>query len=96
MNTLWIDTQNVIAGSLLTPSDWVIIKAKETGGHIPSALKTYRADVRTACNTRQTEIAAVPDVPALQELLFGNLTVTDSDGNETPNSAIATAWPTPI
>ena len=96
LKTLWIDTQNVIAGSLLTPSDWVIIKAKETGGHIPSALKTYRADVRTACNTRQTEIAAVPDVPALQELLFGNLTVTDSDGNETPNSAIATAWPTPI
>jgi len=84
LKTLWSNTQNEIAGSLLAPSDWVIIKAKETGGHIPSAWKTYRAAVRTACNTRQTEINAVADVPALMELLFGAATVTqqkkDSEG----------------
>lgn len=84
LKTLWSNTQNEIAASLLAPSDWVIIKAKETGGHIPSAWKTYRAAVRTACNTRQTEINAVADVPALKELLFGPATVTqqkkDSEG----------------
>ena len=84
LKTLWSNTQDQIAASLLAPSDWVIIKAKETGGHIPSAWKTYRAAVRTACNTRQTEINAVADVPALKELLFGLATVTqqkkDSEG----------------
>jgi hypothetical protein len=84
LKTLWSNTQDQIASSLLSPSDWVIIKAKETGTHIPATWKTYRAAVRTACNTRQTEINAVADVPALIELLFGAATVTqqkkDSEG----------------
>ena len=41
--------------------------------------------MRTACNTRQTEIDACADVAALKELLFGAATITqqqtDADGN---------------
>ncbi len=84
LKTQWSDTQTAIAASLLAPSDWRVIKAKETGTNIPSAWKTYRAAIRTACNTRQTEINAVADVPALIELLFGQPTITrqqtDSEG----------------
>jgi hypothetical protein len=84
LKTLWSATQGQIAASLLAPSDWRIIKAKETGTNIPSAWKTYRAAVRTACNTRQTEIGNAADVPALIELLFGAATITqqkkDSEG----------------
>jgi len=109
LKTLWKSKQDEIAASLLAPSDWRIIKAKETGTNIPSVWKTYRAAVRTACNTRQTEIDACADVPALKELLFGAATIqqqqTDADGNgvvdadgnpvmETvANPNIATAWP---
>ncbi len=112
LKTQWSDTQGEIAASLLAPSDWRIIKAKETGTNIPSVWKTYRAAVRTACNTRQTEIGNAADVPALKELLFGEPTITrqknDSEGKavvdsdnkpvmETvANPGIATAWPTPI
>ena len=85
LKTLWSATQGEIAASLLAPSDWRIIKAKETGTNIPSAWKTYRAAVRTACNTRQTEIGNAADVPALIELLFGQPTITrqqtDAEGN---------------
>ena len=85
LKTNWKAQQTTIASSLLTPSDWRIVKAKETGTNIPSAWKTYRAEVRTACNTRQTEIDACSDVPALKELLFGAATITrqqtDSEGN---------------
>ena len=84
LKTLWSATQGEIAASLLAPSDWRIIKAKETGTNIPSTWKTYRAAVRTACNTRQTEIGNAADVPALKELLFGQPTITqqkkDSEG----------------
>ena len=76
LKTQWSDTQTAIAASLLASSDWRIIKAKETGTNIPSAWKTYRAAIRTACNTRQTEINAVSDVPALKELFFGAATIT--------------------
>jgi hypothetical protein len=85
LKTQWSATQGEIAASLLAPSDWRIIKAKETGTNIPSTWKTYRAAVRTACNTRQTEIGNAADVPALIELLFGQPTITrqqtDADGN---------------
>ena len=109
LKTLWKSKQNDIAGSLIAPSDWRIIKAKETSTNIPTAWKTYRAAVRTSCNTRQTEIDACTTVEALKELLFGSETITrqqtdsdgngvvDSDGNavmETvANPSIATAWP---
>ena len=109
LKTLWKSKQNDIAGSLIAPSDWRIIKAKETSTNIPSAWKTYRAAVRTSCNTRQTEIDACTTVDELKELLFGSATITrqkadadgngvvDSDGNEVletvANPNIATAWP---
>ena len=84
LKTQWKSTQEQIAGSLIGPSDWRIIKAKETSTNIPTAWKTYRAAVRTSCNTRQTEIDACTTVEALKELLFGSATITrqktDSDG----------------
>ena len=85
LKTQWKATQNNIAGSLIAPSDWRIIKAKETSTNIPSVWKTYRAAVRTSCNTRQTEIDACTTVEELKELLFGSATITrqqtDADGN---------------
>ena len=112
LKTLWKQKQNEIAASLLAPSDWRVIKAQETGGTVATEWTTYRAAVRTACNTRQTEIDACQDVPALKELLFGTTTITraqtDTDGNEVvdddgntvmetvANPAIATAWPAEV
>jgi hypothetical protein len=108
LKTLWKAKQNEIAASLLAPSDWRIIKAKETSTNIPSTWKTYRAAVRTACNTRQTEIDGCSDVAALKELLFGAATIqqTDDDGNGVvdddgnavmiANPNLATAWPDPV
>jgi hypothetical protein len=85
LKTLWKSKQNEIAGTLIAPSDWRIIKAKETSTNIPSVWKTYRAAVRTSCNTRQTEIDACTTVEELKELLFGSATITrqqtDADGN---------------
>ena len=93
---------------MLAPSDWRVIKAKETSTNIPSTWKTYRAAVRTACNTRQSEIDACSDVAALKELLYGSAQiqqtddngdgVVDDDGNAVmiDNPNIATAWPDPV
>ena len=108
LKTLWKSKQSEIAGSLLAPSDWRVIKAKETSSTMPAAWKTYRAAIRTACNTRQTEIDACSDVAALKELMTGSeqINQTDADGNDVldgdgnpvmiANPNIATAWPDPI
>jgi len=108
LKTLWKAKQNQIAASLLANSDWRVIKAKETSTNIPSTWKTYRAAVRTACNTRQSEIDACSDVAALKELLYGSAQIqqTDDDGNGVvdddgrpvmiANPNLATPWPDPV
>ena len=108
LKTLWKAKQNEIAASLLASSDWRVIKAKETSTNIPSTWKTYRAAVRTACNTRQAEIDNCSDVAALKELLFGSAQiqkinddgsgVVDDDGNPVMivNTNLATPWPDPV
>ena len=85
-------TQNQIAASLLAPSDWRVVKELEVNSSFsaaktayPTAWQTYRAGIRTSCNTRQTEIDACTTVEELNELLFGTATITrqqtDADGN---------------
>ena len=115
LKTLWKEKQNEIAASLLAPSDWRVVKELEVNSSFanartayPSKWMTYRAAVRTACNTRQTEIDNCADVPALKELLFGSATIqqTDDDGNGVEdadgnavmiaNPNLATAWPDPV
>ena len=92
LKTLWKEKQNEIAASLLAPSDWRVVKVLEVNTSfsaaktaLPTKWQTYRAAVRTACNTRQTEIDNCSDVAALKELLFGSPTIerqqTDADGN---------------
>ena len=115
LKTLWKAKQNEIAASLLAPSDWRVVKVLEVNTSfsaaktaMPEKWQTYRAAVRTACNTRQTEIDNCSDVAALKELLTGSAQIqqTDDDGNgvvdadgnavmiDNPN--IATAWPDPV
>ena len=101
LKTQWKQTQNETAASLLAPSDWRVVKAAEvTAYSVESEWLTYRAAVRTACNTRQTEIDNCTDVAALKELLFGNVQIasTDDDGNPVmiANPNRATEWPTPL
>ena len=97
LKTQWKAQQNQIASTLLAPSDWRVVKELEVNSSFaaaktafPTSWQTYRAAVRTSCNTRQTEIDACKTVEALKELLFGSaMTVktktvvdTDEEGNE--------------
>ena len=96
LKTLWKAKQDEIAASLLAPSDWRVVKELEVNSSFsaaktafPTEWQTYRAAVRTACNTRQSEIDACSDVAALKELLFGSEQIvrtkqqqaTDLEGN---------------
>ena len=58
---------NQCAG-ILAPSDWLVVKATETSTTMNSAWKTWRANVRTKCNSMQTQITNASDVDALATL----------------------------
>ena len=66
------------AGSLLAKYDWYVVRKAEKSTAIPSAITTYRDAVRTACNTRETEIDNCKDTAALVTLYGATY---DKDGN---------------
>ena len=79
--------EKATAGSLLARYDWYVVRKAEKSTAIPSAITTYRDGVRTACNTRETEIDACADTAALVTLYSS----TEKDGVFTPNM---TQYPT--
>ena len=66
---------NQCAGKL-APSDWMYVKAGEEGVSMDSGWKTWRASVRTKCNSMQTQIDNAADIDALAALF----TYTTTDG----------------
>jgi len=73
--------EKATTGSLLAKYDWYVIRKAEASKAIPTAIKTYRTAVRTACATRETEIDNCADTAALVTL-YGS---TEKDGVYTPN-----------
>ena len=76
--------EKATAGSLLAKYDWYVVRKAEKSTAIPTAITTYRDGVRTACNTRETEIDACSDTAAL-------VTLYSSKDDGTPNM---TQYPT--
>ncbi len=68
-----IDSQ---CAGILAPSDWRVIKEQETGSAMDSGWKTWRGNVRTKCNSMQTQIDNAANVDALSALF----TYTTTDG----------------
>ena len=60
-----IDNQ---CSGILAPSDWMYVKAGEEGVSMDSGWKTWRASVRTKCNSMQTQIDNAANVDALAAL----------------------------
>ena len=57
------------ASGLLTPTDWYVLKATDVESYsVPSAVSTFRTNVRTKSNTMETAIDNAADVDALKAL----------------------------
>ena len=83
----------VTAGSILAPTDWMVVKAAEVSGYtVPSAVTTYRAAVRTASNTIETAITNAADHAAFMALYD---VPVDANGDPTGNAPI-NDWPDEI
>ena len=60
------DSVKSIAASKLAGTDWMVIRELEGGTAEPKEVKDYRTAVRTASNTKETEIDALTTLAAIQ------------------------------
>jgi len=65
LKSQWIAQVKATAGSLLSNTDWYVIRSAERQVAIPQSVVGYRAAVVTEANRLETAIAACADVPAL-------------------------------
>jgi hypothetical protein len=67
----WTAATRQTAGTLLSPTDWMIIREADNGTVIDPAIKTWREDIRLATGTKVTAINATADTDALAAYITG-------------------------
>ena len=77
----WINQQKSEAGSMLSVSDWMIIRKEEAGTAVPGATTTYRTAVRAQCKKREDQITACSDTDALCTLITAPATIPGTADN---------------
>jgi hypothetical protein len=67
----WTNQTRTTAGTLLQPTDWIIIREADNGKAADPLLKTWREDIRLATGTKITAIEATADTDALAAYITG-------------------------
>jgi hypothetical protein len=68
----WVAQTRITAGTLLVPTDWVIIREADNGKAADPALKQLREDIRLATGQKNAAIAATADTAELAAYITGS------------------------
>ena len=77
-------------GSLLSQTDWAVIRNADTGDAIPSNIATYRAEIRSKATEMETAITNAADTDAIAALF---VTYTVEDDGTTTKTGVLFDWP---
>jgi hypothetical protein len=67
----WTQQTRTIANSLLSPTDWIIIREADNGKAADPVLKTWREELRLAAGSKIYEIGQTADTDALAAYITG-------------------------
>lgn len=68
----WTQQTRTTAGTLLQPTDWIIIREADNGKAADPVLKTWREDIRLATGTKITAIVATTTTDELAAYITGS------------------------
>lgn len=67
----WTDQTRQTANSLLLPTDWMIVREVDNGTVVSSGVKEWRQNIRTACETKVTNIRSTDSTDSLVVYITG-------------------------
>ena len=67
----WTQQTRTTAGTLLVPTDWVVIREADNGDPVNPALRTLREEIRLACGVKIEAIEATTTTPELAAYITG-------------------------
>lgn len=67
----WVDQTRVTAGTLLAPSDWLVIREADNGISVPAVWRIWREQVRVASGQKVTAIEQTATTEELAAYITG-------------------------
>jgi hypothetical protein len=67
----WTQQTRTTAGTLLAPSDWLVIRELDNGTVVPDAWRTWRESIRTATGEKVAAIEQTADTDVLAAYITG-------------------------
>jgi len=65
----WTSTTRYTANTLLTPTDWMVVREGDNGTPVPSGIRTWRQDIRLASESKVLTIDATTTTPELADYI---------------------------
>jgi hypothetical protein len=67
----WVSQTRTTAGTLLQPSDWLVIRETDNGTPVPDEWRTWRESIRAAAGTKVDAIEATTTTEELAAYITG-------------------------
>jgi hypothetical protein len=67
----WTQQTRITAGTLIQPTDWMVIREQDNGTAVPESVKALREDIRLATGQKNAAIAATTDTAELAAYITG-------------------------
>jgi hypothetical protein len=68
----WVAQTRTTAGTLIQPTDWMVIREQDNGTVVPESVKALREDIRLATGQKNAAIAATTDTAELAAYITGS------------------------
>jgi hypothetical protein len=68
----WVDQTRTTANTLLSPSDWAVVRMVDNGTPVPSGVQSWRQTVRTCCNEKVVYITTTTTTDELATYITGS------------------------
>jgi hypothetical protein len=67
----WTQQTRITAGTLIQPTDWMVIREQDNGTVVPESVKALREDIRLATGQKNAAIEATADTAELAAYITG-------------------------
>jgi hypothetical protein len=68
----WVAQTRTTAGTLLVPTDWMVIRQADNGTEMPADVKVLREEIRLAAGAKNAAITATTDTDELAAYITGS------------------------
>jgi hypothetical protein len=68
----WVAQTRITAGTLIQPTDWMVIREQDNGTVVPESVKALREDIRLATGQKNAAIEATTDTAELAAYITGS------------------------